>query len=124
MFFELLHFESGTQAIHYFVICFVSILGTIQIIAAHYNHHDLLWFEKRVTYAFGGLAIASSFVWFLATDEEIFIPGLAGGELSSIFLAAFLTAVPITRTLAFIFSRLSSPDKIRKRVTRAKGPAL
>lgn len=123
MFFDLLHFESGAQAIHYFILCFISILGTIQVVAAHYNHPDLPWFEKRAAYAFGGLAIASSFAWFFLTDEELFIPGLAGGELSSIFFAAFVVAVPATRIIAFV-SRNALLTRAQKRARRAKDPAI
>lgn len=124
MFFDLLHFESGTQAVHYFVLCFISILGTIQVVAAHSNHPDLRWFEKRAAYALGGLAIVSSFAWFFLTDEEIFIPGLAGGELFSIFFAAFLAAVPATRIIAFVLSRNDLLDRVQKRAMRTKNPAL
>ncbi len=124
MFFDLLHFESGAQAMHYFVLCLVSILGTIQVVAAHYNHRELCWFEKRAAYAFGGLAIVSSFAWFFLTDEEIFIPGLAGGELSSIFFAALLAAVPATRVIAFAFGRVSPQGALQKRAARAKDTVI
>ncbi|MBI4787559.1 MAG: hypothetical protein HY782_10990 [Chloroflexi bacterium] len=108
MFFDLLHFGSGQQAINYFVLCFGAILGTIQAAAIRYNRRDLIWIEERGGYLFGVVLVAASFIWFFLADEEIFIPGLAGGELFVIFVAALLAAVPTTRVVnaALIRARL------------------
>jgi hypothetical protein len=107
---------------HYFILCFTAILGTIQGVAARYDHHDLLWIEGRGGYVFSGLTIAASFTWFFLADDEIFIPGLAGGELFAIFLAAFVIAVPTSRTIAFILAHVRSLALVQKRVTREKEP--
>lgn len=122
MLFDLLHFGSGPQAIHYFILCFTAILGTIQGVAARYNQRDLLWIEGRGGYAFSALTIAASFVWFFLTDDEIFAPGLAGGELFAIFLAAFVIAVPTSRTIAFTLARMRSLAIAQKSVAREKEP--
>lgn len=115
MVFDLLHLGDGLQAMHYFGLCFVAILGTLQGVAARFKRHDLLWFEPRIAYLVGGIAIVGSFIWFLITDQEIFIPGLAGGELFTIFAAAFVIAVPITRAVAWISVRLRVPVLAREK---------
>jgi len=106
LFFDLLHFGDGPQAIHYFIFCFVAILGIIQGVASRYARRDLFWIEGQVGYGLCALLVAGSFVWFFVTDEEIFIPGLAGGELFTIFVAAFVLAVPVTRIVAFALARV------------------
>lgn len=122
MFFNLLHFGDGPQAINYFIFCLVAILGMIQAVAAHYTRRDLLWFDGTIGYVLGGLAIVGGFIWFFITDQEIFIPGLAGGELFTIFVAAFVLAVPITRIIAFALARVRAltPEKS----VREKEPSL
>lgn len=118
---ELLHFNSPAQAIHYFILCLALILGVIQVSAARSNRHDLLWFDARASLLFGALCIPASFVWFFLTDEEIFIPGLAGGELIAIFLAAFFAGVPLARAIAFVFARVRV-STASPRVERVKEP--
>ncbi len=115
MFFDLLHLGDGQQAAHYFAFCFAAILGVLQGVAARYMRRDLLWFAPRIAYAFCALAVSGSFVWFFVTDAEIFIPGLAGGELFTIFVAAFGIAVPFTRGIAWVAARLRAPARIREK---------
>ena len=100
-----LHFDSPTQAVHYFILCLVSILGVTQIVAAQSNRYDLLWLVPRTSFFLGALVIPASFLWFFLTDEGIFVPGLAGGERIAIFMAAFLVAMPLTRVIAYLFAR-------------------
>ena len=106
MIFDLLHFGDGPQAINYFIFCLVAILGTLQAVAVRYARGDLVWFEGQGGYGLSALMIVGSFIGFFVTDKEIFIPGLAGGELFTIFVAAFIVAVPITRLVAFAFARI------------------
>jgi hypothetical protein len=110
--FELLHFGTGMQAIHYFLFCLVAILGTLQAVAARYRNCDLIWFEGGVGYILGAMGIAGGFAWFFLTDDEIFTPGLAGSELFIVFATAFLVAVPVTRMVAFGMSRLRALSPI------------
>ena len=105
MLFDLLHFGSGYQAVHYFLFCFMAIIGTLQGVAIRYNRRDLIWIEERGGYVFGVLTVSASFLWFFLTDEEIFIPGLAGGELFILFIAARLAAVPVTRVVHVLLVR-------------------
>jgi len=124
MFFDLLHFGSGPQAIHYFFFCLMALLGTIQGIAIRYGRPDLLWFEGWFGYALSGGIIVGSFVWFFLTDQEIFIPGLAGGELFTLFVIAFVVAVPLTRAIAFAATRLRALALQPKSPAREKEPLL
>ena len=106
MFLDLLHFGAGPQAVNYFVFCLGGILGTIQGVAVRYSRADLGWLEERAGYTLSALMVAGSFVWFFLTDQEIFIPGLAGGELFTLFIAALVVAIPVTRIVAFFAGRM------------------
>lgn len=108
MLFDLLHFGDGPQAINYFIFCFGAILGTIQTVAVRYTRRDLIWLDGQAGYWLGAILVGTSFIWFFVTDQEIFIPGLAGGELFTIFVAAFIVAVPVTRIVAFASARIKT----------------
>ncbi len=103
---DLLHFGTGLQAVHYLIFCFVAILGTLQMAATRFNRRDLMWFEGRGGYVVGALIVAASFIWFFLADDEIFTPGLAGGELFLLFIIPFAIAVPLTRLVARVVNRL------------------
>ncbi len=124
MFFNLLHFGSGPQALNYFLFCLAAILGTIQGVAVFYTRYDLLWFQGRLGYVFSLLTVVGSFVWFFLTDREIFIPGLAGGELFTLFVTAFIAAIPITRAVAFFTARARAFALAPKSPAREKEPLL
>lgn len=98
----MLNFGSGPQALHYFILCFVAILAAIQISATIYHRQDFMWTSSRAGLYLGALAIAAGFIWFFWVDSEIFIPGLAGGEMTAIFVAAFALAVPTARGIAHL----------------------
>jgi hypothetical protein len=99
---DLLHFGSGVQALHYFVLCFVAILGTVQMAAAQNDLGDLVWVRGRSGVFLGLFLVLAAFLWFFWVDEEIFLPGLAGGELFALFIAAFVLALPVVRLLHFL----------------------
>lgn len=118
MLFDLLHFGDGPQAINYFILCFFALLGTIQFVAIRYDRRDLKWLDRQWGVASSILLIAGSFVWFFVTDQEIFIPGLAGGELFTLFTAAFILAIPITRGLTWVAR--ANPGKHIERLLRPR----
>ena len=122
MFLNLLHFGAGTQAVNYFVLCFAAILGTIQCVAVRYGRSDLIWLEERAGYALSAVMVAGGFVWFFLTDQEIFIPGLAGGELFTLFVAALLVAIPLTRCVAFFAARVRALAAVPEHAPREKEP--
>lgn len=114
MLFDLLHFGDGSQAINYFILCFFAILGALQFVAIRYDRRDLKWLAGPAGSATSLLLIAGSFVWFFMTDKEIFIPGLAGGELFTIFMVAFITAVPTTRVLVWVIAQTNLAKQMGK----------
>jgi hypothetical protein len=120
---DLLHFDSPTQAVNYFILCFTSILGIIQLSAARTNRHKYLWLEVRASALLGATLIATSFAWFFTTEEGIFIPGLAGGEMIALFMSAFLIAVPTSHLVAVLLARLRSSFPLA-RASRVKEPTL
>ena len=122
MFLNLLHFGAGTQAVNYFVFCLAAILGTIQGVAVLYRRSDLVWLEDRGGYAFSALTVAGSFMWFFMTDQEIFIPGLAGGELFTLFATALIVAIPLTRMVAYAAARVRLLAAAAVRSPREKEP--
>ena len=124
MFLNLLHFGAGPQAVNYFVLCLGAILGTIQGVAVRYGRSDLIWLEERAGYALCALMVAGSFVWFFLTDQEIFIPGLAGGELFTLFIAALVVAIPLTRVVAFFAARVRTLAAAPGRSPREKEPLV
>lgn len=67
-----------------------------------------MWMDGRGGVLLGSALVAAGFVWFFVADEEIFIPGLAGGEFFALFVAAFLVAVPVTRLVAVLIARVRS----------------
>jgi hypothetical protein len=121
---ELLHFGTGSQAIHYFVLCLGGTLGIVQAAAVRYDRRDLIWIAERGGYVFSLVMVASSFMWFLRADKEIFIPGLAGGELFVIFIAALLVAVPATRAVNWVLVRLRLLALVPEPNLREKEPLL
>ncbi len=118
MFLDLLHFGSGGQALDYFLLCLVAILGTVQGVAVRYRRPDLIWLEGAPGYVLSVFLVAGSFVWFFLTDKEIFSPGLAGGELFTLFVVAFVVAVPTTRVVAWLAARVRALNVPAKRAAQ------
>lgn len=76
------------------------------MVAVRYERRDLIWLDGPAGSWLSAILIGGSFIWFFVTDQEIFIPGLAGGELFTIFVSAFIVAIPITRIIAFAIARV------------------
>lgn len=114
-FFGLVNIISIDQAIHYVIFCFVAILGAIQFAAARYRRADLVWLEGRNGYVLSATLVIGSFFYFFIVDQEIFIPGLAGGEFFTIFALALVGAVPVTRIIAFVLARMRAPVVSREK---------
>lgn len=89
---------------NYFILCFVACLGTLQWAAARNYNPALSWLGRRGLGRLGqavGLFLAcGAFGWFFAVTPGLFRPGLAGGELSTLFVAAGLCALLVTRLVA------------------------
>lgn len=124
MFADLLHFGSGTQAVHYFVWCLVANLGVIQAAAVRFGRRDLQWLEGRKGYVFAALAVVGAPVWFFWIDNEAFLPGLAGGELFAVFAAGFILAILTTRLVAFLMPRIRVLGSAPQGRSRQKEPLV
>lgn len=100
------------------------------MVATRFDRRDLMWFEGRGGYVVGVIAIAASFIWFFLADDEIFTPGLAGGELFLLFVIPFAIAVPLTRLIALVVNRLGwlapvqTPSSTGKSSLREEEPSV
>jgi hypothetical protein len=94
---------------NYFILCFVACLGTLQWVAARTHNPAISWLGQWGLgwpgWGIGLLLLFGSFTWFFITTPGLFAPGLAGGELSTLFAAGGLGALLVTR-LAGIFWQL------------------
>ena len=90
-----------TITLNYLVLCFIVSLGTLQWSAARNNRLSLSllgpWGLGRPGIIVGMSLVGAGLVWFLACTPRLFEPGLAGGELSTLFGAGGLGALIVTR---------------------------
>lgn len=86
---------------NYFILCFAACLGTLQWVAARYHKPAISllgpWGLGRLGQVTGLLLVCASFIWFFAVTPGLFTPGLAGGELSTLFVAGGLCALGVAR---------------------------
>lgn len=86
---------------NYFLLCFLACLGTLQWSAARQRKPALSWLGPwglgRLGKGAGLLLVAGSLSWFFAATPGLFTPGLAGGELSSLFVGGGLSALLVAR---------------------------
>ena len=86
---------------NYFILCFVACLGILQWTAARKYTPVLSLLGRRGLgrpgQGIGLFLVCGSFGWFFAVTPGLFAPGLAGGELSSLFVTAGLCALLVTR---------------------------
>ena len=86
---------------NYFILCFITCLGTLQWAAARNQKPAISvlgrWGLGRLGQGVGGLLVCTSLTWFFAATPGLFTPGLAGGELSSLFVAGGLSALLVAR---------------------------
>lgn len=66
--------------------------------------------------------VVGAFTWFFWADDEIFVPGLAGGELFVLFVVAFLIAVPLTRLVAWLVTRVARSVPAQSQLHQEKEP--
>jgi hypothetical protein len=86
---------------HYFILCFIVCLGTLQWTAARNNKPGLSllgpWGLGRLGRLIGTGLIIGGFSWFFLDTPGLFSAGLAGGELTSLFGAGGLSALLVAR---------------------------
>jgi hypothetical protein len=85
-------------------------LGVLQWVAAHRQKSALSllgqWGLGWPGRAAGFLLIAASFGWFFACTPGLFSPGLAGGELSTLFVTGGLCALLVARLAGWFWQHL------------------
>lgn len=96
---------------NYFILSFIVCLGTLQWSAAR-NHKPALsllggWGLGRQGQLGGALLVFGAFGWFLAGTPGLLRPGLAGGELSLLFVAGGLAALGVARLAGAFWSRVN-----------------
>ncbi len=95
---------------HYFILCVVSCLGVLQWVAARHHKPTLSLLGRRGLgwsgMVLGVMLIVSSFSWFFTCTPHLFAPGLAGGELSILFVVGGLCALLIARLAGWIWQRV------------------
>ena len=79
---------------NYYILSFVTCLGTLQFVAARRQILTLSllgpWGLGCTGVGVGMFLIVGGFSWFFATTPGLFDSGLAGGELSLLFAAGAL----------------------------------
>jgi len=108
----MLNFYGPRVAAHYFMLVFVSTVGTLQIVAIRYQLSAWALFPMRGRRQPGvicGLGLLTgAFAWFVATTPEMLLPGPAGFEISLLFSAAVVLALPVCRLGAILCKWISN----------------
>ena len=112
----MLNFISPHLAINYFLLAFVTIVGALQFVAARHGLIGLTWIGSAKKPVWGYLLamvlIVGGFVcFFVATWEEVFIPGLAGSELVLLFGAAMVCALAFTLFVSSVFHGIQHRER-------------
>lgn len=96
----MLHFFPAGMLERYTLFAFLSVLGVLQLMAAHYRWAGFsLPGRQRWQwgYTLGGGLLGVAYLWFFGRFQHlIFQPGLAGTELFTLFSVATLLAMGIT----------------------------
>ncbi|MGB8647983.1 MAG: hypothetical protein WCF84_22300 [Anaerolineae bacterium] len=102
----ILDFGEGLLSLNYLIFCAVASLGTIQIAAGHARLRGLLLFSPAFSRWFGLGLVGAAYAWFFTIQPDLFIPGLAGGELFTLFLIGFVLATLFALGFGMISCRL------------------
>jgi hypothetical protein len=105
---------------HYFVLCFVSCLGVLQWVAARHHQATLSllgrWGLGWAGLVLGAILIVGSFGWFFTYTPHLFAPGLAGGELSTLFVVGGLCALLVARLAGWTWQQVEQRRFIFRKV--------
>jgi len=97
---------------NYFMLCLIVCSGTLQWAAARNNRPALsllgAWGIGWPGMIGGGAMVSGGFVWFFAVTPGLFEEGLAGGELSTLFGLACLTALAIARLAGIFWNKVGN----------------
>ena len=83
-------------ALDYFVLVFLSALGTLLFVTAYYRFYGLMLFPRPVSMALGALLVSGALVWFFASEYRN-VPdtaaGLNGNEQTLLFAGGAASAI-------------------------------
>ncbi len=102
----ILNFGEGSLPLNYLIFCCIASLGAIQIAAAQARLVGLLLLPIRYSRMLGVVLIVGSYIWFFAIQPDLFIPGLAGGELFTLFFIGFGIGVLLSLGFGIISNRM------------------
>lgn len=113
-FFGLLMLGEANLSLDYILFCGIGSFGALQFVAGKYERTDLTCLPSRAAQIFGALLVVFSFVWFFTVREDLFIPGLAGGEFLIYALVAFLGSYILARLLGIVSLRFARAQPVRQ----------
>lgn len=123
--FGLLNLGEGILALNYLIFCALAGLGVIQFAAGRENLRGLMILPSKLNQWVGVALVAFAYLWFFTNQPDLFIPGLAGGELSTLSILGFGIGLIISiflGILSFRVFRLPRPHQpFRKEYVSFKG---
>jgi hypothetical protein len=102
----ILNFGEGLLGVNYLIFTTLASLGVLQFVAGRGRLVGLILFSSRLSKWLGVALVAGAYVWFFAFQPDLLIPGLAGGELFTLFLVGFVLALLISVALGIMANRL------------------
>jgi len=106
IFFGLLMLGEGMLAPNYIIFCFIGSLGVIQVVAARYGLRGMMLLPAAPSQWLGLALVVLAYLWFFTVQPDLFIPGLAGGELSTFAILGFVLAVGASWLLGLVSLRV------------------
>lgn len=95
-------------AFDYFILVFLSALGVLLLITAHYRLTGLLLMGRKSSMATGGLLVIGAFIWFFASAPRN-VPdtgaGLDGNQQAILFSIGSLAALVVVLALSSLRNR-------------------
>ncbi len=102
----ILNFGNGSLAVNYLVFSTVASLGVLQFVAGRGRLVGLMLLPAKPSMWLGVALVIGAYGWFFTIQPDLLIPGLAGGELFTLFLIGFLLALLIAGGLGTVAQRV------------------
>ena len=95
-------------ALDYFILVFLSALGVLLLVTAHYRLTGLLLLGRTLSIAAGGLLAAGAFIWFFVSEPRN-VPdtgaGLDGNQQAVLFSMGAFAALLVVLALSSLRNR-------------------
>jgi hypothetical protein len=109
----ILNFGDGLLALNYLIFAAVASLGTLQFVASRARLIGLMLFSPQVSKWVGIALVGGAYVWFFASQPDLFIPGLAGGEFFTLFIVGFGLGLLAAIALGILANRVLARVSLR-----------